>query len=207
MDELVDVLQRTDRDGLDPELYNASMLKARHAEAGRGFLTMKGFDSKEAANLDVWLTYLYLQYASDLSNGVSDLSHADPAWHLRDNKSDPLAPLDAALAHDQIAKSLERLTPDHPQYAKLRDALAQYRSIRQHGGWPQLSPALRLKPGQRSTAVADIARRLSITGDYIGAIPQAAAEYGPEVQEAVKRFQRRHGLSPTPSSAPRSSRR
>jgi hypothetical protein len=63
MDALIKVLQRTDREGLDPELYNAPVLSARRAEAGRGFLSMKGFNETEAANLDVWLTYLYLQYA------------------------------------------------------------------------------------------------------------------------------------------------
>ncbi|HYT76708.1 MAG TPA: L,D-transpeptidase family protein [Vicinamibacterales bacterium] len=196
LDELIGVLQQTDRDGLDPELYNASMLKARRTEAGRGFLTMKGFDEKEAANLDVWLTYLYLQYASDLTNGVSDLSHADPKWQLRAKKSDPLTLLDDALAHNRVAASLEELTPDHPQYVKLREALARYRDIRQHGGWPQLPAQLRLKPGQRSPAAADLARRLAVTGDYSGAIGDAATVYGSDLQEAVKRFQRRHGLEP-----------
>src|SRR5688572_17164765 len=41
MDELIQVLQRTDREGLDPALYNASILTARRAEAGKGFLSMK----------------------------------------------------------------------------------------------------------------------------------------------------------------------
>src|SRR5215211_3888727 len=39
MDELIQVLQRTDREGLDPALYNASILSARRVEAGRGFLS------------------------------------------------------------------------------------------------------------------------------------------------------------------------
>ena len=93
MDALIKVLLRTDREGLDPALYNASTLSARRVEAGRGFLTMKGFDESEAARLDVWLTYLYLQYASDLTNGVGNLSHADPGWQIRDKKADAPAPL------------------------------------------------------------------------------------------------------------------
>jgi murein L,D-transpeptidase YcbB/YkuD len=199
MDELIDALQHAGRDGLDPELYNASLLKARRAEAGRGFLTMKGFDEKEAATLDVWLTYLYLQYASDLTNGVSDLSHADPKWQLRDKKSDPLALLDDALARHEVGASLEKLTPEHQQYVKLRDALARYRDIAQRGGWPQVPAQLRLKPGQHNPLVADLARRLAATGDYTGAIGEHVEVYGPELQEAVKRFQRRHGLEPNAS--------
>src|SRR5436190_6881833 len=97
MDEFIQVLQRTDRDGLDPALYNASVLAARRAEAGKGFLSTKGFDEAEAATLDVWLTYLYLQYSSDLTSGVANLAHVDPKWQVRDKKIDPLARLEKAL--------------------------------------------------------------------------------------------------------------
>jgi murein L,D-transpeptidase YcbB/YkuD len=196
MDELMGALQQTDRDGLDSSLYNADTLLARRKEAGRGFLTMKGFDGKEAANLEVWLTYLYLQYASDLSNGLSDLSHADPAWQLRDKKSDPLALLEQALEQNRVGRSLEELTPEHALYVRLRDALAKYRDIGQHGGWPQVPAQLRLKPGQSSASVPVLVRRLAATGDYTGAVDEQATTYTADIQEAVKRFQRRHGLEP-----------
>ena len=125
LDELIQALQRTDRDGLDPALYNASVLSARRVEAGRGFLSSKGFDAGEAATLDVWLTYLYLQYASDLTNGLANLSHADPKWQIADKKTDPLAGLEQALERNQVARSLDELTPRHAQYTGLRDAFAR----------------------------------------------------------------------------------
>jgi murein L,D-transpeptidase YcbB/YkuD len=196
MDELIQVLQRTDREGLDPALYNASILSARRAEAGRGFLSMKGFDEREAANLDVWLTYLYLQYASDLSSGVANLSHADSNWQIRDKKVDPLALLTQALDQGQVARSLDDLTPKHPQYTRLRDAFARYREIEKNGGWPPVPSNLRLKPGQQNEAVPLLARRLAVTGDYTGTVTENDKTYGPELQEALKRFQRRHGLEP-----------
>ncbi|HZB26648.1 MAG TPA: L,D-transpeptidase family protein, partial [Vicinamibacterales bacterium] len=196
MDELIGVLQAADREGLDPALYSVPMLTARREEAGRGFLTMKGFDQQEAAQLDVWLTYLYLQYASDLTNGISGLSHADPSWKLRDKKVNPVPLLEKALDERRIAKSLQELLPDHPQYTRLRDALAQYRQIAQKGGWPALPVDLKLKPGQSHAAVPALAKRLAVTGDYTGPIDEQSQTYGPELQEAVKRVQRRHGLEP-----------
>src|SRR5260221_12260743 len=90
MDDLVQALQRADREGLEPELYNASLLSARRVEAGRGFLTMKGLDERGATNLDVWLTYLYLQYASDLANGVANPTHPEPNWQIPVKKYGPL---------------------------------------------------------------------------------------------------------------------
>ena len=196
MDELIGVLQRADRDGLDPALYNVATMTTRRDEAGRGFFSMKGFNENEAADLDVWLTYLYLRYASDLANGISNLSHADPKWKLRDKRTDPAPLLQQALEQQRVAQSLEELTPAHTQYMALRDALAQYRDIAQRGGWPAVPAGLKLKPGQTHAAVPAIARRLAVTGDYTGAIDEQDQAYGAELQEAVKRFQRRHGLEP-----------
>ena len=196
MDELIGALKSADQDGLDPELYNASTLAARRAEAARGFLTKAGFDATEAARLDVWLTYLYMQFASDLADGLSDLAHADPSWKIRGDRFDPLKALDGALAQNSVAQSLDDLKPRDPQYAALRGALGRYRQIAAQGGWLRLPPTLQLKPGQRSRAVPDLARRLSVSGDYTGRVSDSATEYGPPLQEAVKRFQRRHGLEP-----------
>jgi murein L,D-transpeptidase YcbB/YkuD len=196
MDELIQVLQRTDREGLDPALYNASTLVARRAEAGKGFLSMKGFDEAEAANLDVWLTYLYLQYASDLTNGVANLVRVDPKWQIRDKKADSLALLEQALEQNQVARSLDGLTPRHAQYTGLRDAFAKYREIEQRGGWPAVPAQLKLKPGQQNAAVPLLARRLAVTGDYTGTPNDQNTTYADDLQEAVKRFQRRHGLEP-----------
>ena len=196
MDELIAVLQAAEREGLDPALYNVSTLTARRQEAGRGFLTAKGFNENEAADLDVWLTYLYLRYASDLSNGLAGLAHADPKWKLRDKRTDPGPLLEKALAEHRIAESLQELMPAHRQYTQLRDALAKYREIAQRGGWPSVPVDIKLKPGQHHPAVVAVAKRLAVSGDYTGTIDEQNPQYGPELQEAVKRFQRRHGIEP-----------
>jgi murein L,D-transpeptidase YcbB/YkuD len=196
MDELIGVLKSADREGLDPALYPVPALAAKREAAGRGFLTAKGFDESEAAGLDVWLTYLYLRYASDLSNGLPGLSHADPAWKLRDKRTAPGPLLEKALAEHRVAQSLQELIPAHPQYTQLRDALAKYREMAQRGGWPSVPADLKLKPGQRDPAVSAVAKRLAASGDFTGKIDEQDPVYGPDLQEAVKRFQRRHGLEP-----------
>lgn len=202
MDELIAALQAADREGLDPDLYNTSGLAARRQEAGRGFLTTKGFDESEASQLDVWLTYLYLSFASDLTSGVANLSHADPNWQIRDKQPDLLALLRTSLDENRVGQSLEDLLPRHAQYAALRDALTKYREIAQNGGWGTLPARLKLKPGQAHAAVPALAKRLSVTGDYTGPVNDQDHKYGPELQEAMKRFQRRHGLEPDGTVGP-----
>ncbi len=198
MDSFIHAVHASAAEGFDPELYSASTLDARRREASKGFLTKKGFKPQEATAMDVWLTWLYMKYASDLADGTSDLSHADPRWQIKPESFDALAHLESALQDNRIDESLQDLVPTSPEYAALKKALADYRQIAANGGWPQVpaAGATRLKPGQSSPIVPTIAARLAATGDYTGAVLSAGqpAVYGPDLQEAVKRFQRRHGL-------------
>ncbi len=100
MAELITTLGAARDEGLDPQLYNVALLEQRHQEARKGFLTRKGFDPEEAGALDAWLTYLYMKYASDLADGLSDLAHADPTWQIKAEKFDPAGRLDEALENN-----------------------------------------------------------------------------------------------------------
>ena len=197
MDALTHAIHSAYREGLDPELYSASLLDQRKQEASRGFLTKKGFDPQQAIAMDVWLTWLYMKFASDLADGVSDLAHADPAWKIDVEPFDPLSQLERALRDNRVAESLFELTPTSPDYRALQRALENYRAIAAKGGWPKVPPNMRIKAGQSGGFTAALASRLAASGDYSGA-PSAsarAAVYNVSLQEAVKRFQRRHGLT------------
>jgi len=196
MDELIEALRASANEGLDPDLYNVSMLEERRKEASKGFLTDKGFDPREAGALDVWLTYLYMKYASDIADGLSDLAHADPAWKIKPEAFDAQAHLEKAIADGSIKSSLAELTPRASEYQRLRDLLVRYKEQQQKGGWPKV-PAIKLKPGQKSPHLAALAKRLAASGDYAGSMPGdgAASLYAADLQEAVKVFQRRHGLT------------
>jgi L,D-transpeptidase YcbB len=197
IDQLIAALAAAADEGLDPELYNAALIGKRRQEAAKGLFTAKGFNPSEAGVFDVWFTYLYLRYASDLADGLSDLARADRTWRIKPEKFDPRGRLEGALADNRVAESLLELTPNTPHYRALRQALADHRAMAQRGGWPKLPTGVRLKPGQRSAHVPAIARRLTASGDYTGQVPAEghAAEYAPALVEAVQRFQRRHGLA------------
>jgi murein L,D-transpeptidase YcbB/YkuD len=147
--------------------------------------------------MDVWLTYLYMKYASDIADGVSDLAHADQTWKISPEVFDPLAGLERALRDNRVAESLMELTPTHPDYRALRKALADYRAQAARGAWPAVPVQLKAKPGQRNSQMAALARRLAASGDFKGAeaANSQTTSYSAELQEAVKRFQRRHGLT------------
>src|SRR5688572_827370 len=197
VETLIKSLREAETEGLDPNLYNVAMIETRHAEASKGFITDKGFDPREAGALDVWYTYLYMTYASDLADGLSNLSRADKTWKITSEKFDSLQHLEKALAENRIAESLRDLTPQGPEYARLRKTLAEYRELKAQGAWAPIPANLKLKPGQRSPHLSTLAKRLAATKDFSGSVPAEGqpAVYEGALVEAVKVFQRRHGLA------------
>jgi murein L,D-transpeptidase YcbB/YkuD len=75
-------------------------------------------------------------------------------------------------------------------------AIQRYQAIAAQGGWPMV-PAYAMRPGSRGKEVEILKQRLAITGELSGrSVPR---EYDPTLTEAVRVFQRRHGLPPTGS--------
>jgi murein L,D-transpeptidase YcbB/YkuD len=172
-------------DGFDTSLYNVDLFDGRK------------LGTNQAAATDTYLTYLYMKFASDLADGVSDVARAEPAWKIKTESVDPLDRLERAVEDNRVAESLSDLTPEAPAYRALRQALAQYREYAMRGAWPTVPSDIKVKPGQVSEHVPAIARRLAASGDYAGALPAdgQATAYTADLQEAVRRFQRRHGLT------------
>jgi murein L,D-transpeptidase YcbB/YkuD len=122
METLLDAIKRADRDGLDPALYDVGLVDER------GGHDRTRFSEENVGEVDVRLTLAYMQLASDLADGVSDLARSHPAWHMRPQTFDPGAYLTQALAAGQIAESLDALRPNNREYRVLADLLADHRN-------------------------------------------------------------------------------
>jgi murein L,D-transpeptidase YcbB/YkuD len=75
----------------------------------------------------------------------------------------------------------------------LEVAIAQYSDIVARGGWPVVPAGTTLRLGVRNPAVATLRERLTIAGDMQRAVG-APDSFDSYVEEAVKRFQARHGI-------------
>jgi len=86
-------------------------------------------------------------------------------------------------------------TLSNKNIAPTRAAIKQYKDIVANGGWKRI-PDVKLRAGVSDPAVAALRQRLRITGDLEqrGGFRETFDYY---VEKALKRAQKRHGLSPT----------
>ena len=81
----------------------------------------------------------------------------------------------------------------------LEAAIQRYQQIAASGGWPQIRPGKHIRPEEEDERLPALRRRLRISGDYQ---PRQAGREGSivfdaELEEAVRRFQTRHGIRPS----------
>jgi murein L,D-transpeptidase YcbB/YkuD len=149
-------------------------------------------DATEAARRDSLLTAAFLRYMRDLRLGRTAPADAysDVDWPRE--KYDAATALHRALEANDLPGLLASLPSPEPEYARLQGALARYRDIVAAGGWlilPGGPTFSALDADSRRTALAR--RLVPEDPDFRGGSDDAGA-----LDEAVRRFQRRHGLDP-----------
>ncbi len=147
VEALIAAVQQAGRDGLDPLLYDLAFVDEQ-GDHGR-----KRFSEVDAGEVDVRLTLAYMQFASDIAQGVSDPARSDPAWHMRPRTFDPAAHLTTAIANGTVAESLDALRPNNKEYRALAELLADYRNQASNG---------QSSPGTDGVSLAERMKRIEL---------------------------------------------
>jgi L,D-transpeptidase YcbB len=194
---LVHAIRRADREGLRPDVYHLSRIEPLLARLEEPDKDREPPDPAVLADLDLLLTDAFLIYGSHLLAGRVHPETIHPKWDLAGREKDLGEILTAAVDKDRIEEALDAMRPSHPGYHALREALARYREILQQGGWPGVPAGPVLRPGDRDGRAAALRARLAVSGDLDPAAPAGGDPdlYDPALQQAVKRFQSRHGLA------------
>ena len=141
----------------------------------------------------------YVRYAKAVGFGQIEPRAARMVWDIVRTPFYPNAAL-AALDKGRLEDALATLPPPYPGYGRLVEALARYREIAARGGWPQVPKGRVLALGDDSAHVPLLRRRLAAVGDFAASNVHAsnvhAQVFDRQLQRAVTRFQRRHGLEP-----------
>lgn len=157
----------------------------------------KEADAREVALADLATSKTVLQYATDLHDGRFEPRRVDASWDIaRADRLPGGSWLAASVVDSRLDAAIESLAPGHPVYRHLRQGLREHQRLRAAGGWPTI-PATgpkRFEIGSRDPQVAQLRARLRVTD---GPLPESNDPelFDSDVREALKRFQRRHGLN------------
>ena len=186
--EFLDRLAAAKTDGLDPAAYPLDNL-LELADA------VDQTDIKGKAIVELFLTSAFLEYASDLQVGRFLPRKVDPNFFLQERTIDPQAALNGLRSASNLTAFFDAWQPQMPDYAALKETLAEYRALEATGGWPPVPLGETLKPGMSDVRIPALRARLAVTEGVFAQAP-AGAEllYGDELVAAVQSFQARHGL-------------
>src|SRR5581483_5170487 len=213
-DELLTTIQEeAGREALHASDYHLAKVKAVLADIRLNQAGQKAVAPTLLADLDFLLTDAFFTYGADVSLGEVNLEALDEKWFSRHDETDLVPLLQTAISSTRIADTIRSLPPKQAEYARLREVLARYRDIAAHGGWPAVPAGPALALGSSGERVAKLRAHLIASGDlqttssFAGSSDawsdvsekrgqQATAEatFDQELEQAVRNFQRRHGL-------------
>lgn len=120
--DLIQQLKYSAAHGLDPSRYQVAefeQLRERSQTSVHG----TQFPVEQVPEMDLRMTYAYLQYAADLLGWTHNPREVHENWLIDEKKEDLAARLTQAISQGRVRDSLEELAPTHPQYRGLQAAL------------------------------------------------------------------------------------
>ncbi len=187
--QMIDILETIDSDGLDSRDYHLSALQAQLKELE------KHSDPVRRAEVDLLLSDSLIRLGYHLQAGKVDPENLDANWNMNHTIGDldNVLAMSSAIEAATLPQLIDILRPSQQTYAAFKRALEKYRQIEAQGGWPQVAAGPTLKPGMNSERVDELRQRLLATGELQD--QTASTHFDTSLEEAVKRFQQRHGIS------------
>ena len=193
--ELLEVVRGAPDEGLCSEDYHLLELESLFLyieDCRRHGLTPA---AEWLARLDILLTDTFLLYATHHIQGRVDPATLHNGWNASPRKADVAKLLQYALTTGRIAPILTDLAPTAPGYVQLREELAELRRLASAGGWGVFPSGRTLRPGDVHSHVRLLKQRLVESGDLAGFAETDASMLDRDTVSALRRWQRRHGLT------------
>ena len=188
-------------------VWTPERLRALQAAAGRaerhGLSQSDFFDfpalASVPASAEMRTTAAAMGYGRVLAEGRVRPETVEDLWEMQKNRVDLPVGLNDALAQNRLVDWFEGLAPTDIGYANLSAGYVRYRRmIRDGRSWPVFRAGPNIEPGASDPRIPVLIERLVAEGDLSAAdgarLASMGTFYGPELVEAVKGFQVRHGL-------------
>ena len=143
------------------------------------------------AKTELLLTLQFFRYANRAYAGRRDINTKELEWYIPRKKINDVALLDSLL--NNSGRDLSKYEPVNRQYRLIKNFLLKYYQVEKYGGWTKITANRNTyKEDDSSLAISQIKKRLFLTEDL--QINDTTSIYTPELTEAVKSYQRRHGF-------------
>jgi L,D-transpeptidase YcbB len=185
-------LALADEQGLGRANFDADRLAAQWKEVSAGATP------SQRALFDLAVSVNVARLVSAVNRGRVDPATVHWGYDMSPRTLDRAKVLRELRILGDLAHVIPELEPPFPHYARARQILARYRAAAA-AGEPPLVPELpkgqkKVEPDKPWAGAAPLAARLRTFGDLAADDPADVTLYAGSLVEAVKRFQRRHGL-------------
>lgn len=195
INDLITAIGNADREGLRPADYHLDKLKTILEEIRHNQKKQAPLNPRRLADLDLLSTDAFLILGSHYLAGRINPETIDPEWIAYRREADLADALQKALDANRIETALEDLLPQQPGYGRLKEALLKYRELSAGGGWPLVPEGPKMKTGDRGPRVVVLRDRLRREGYlFIDVLSSEEGLFDDALDEAVRQFQRQHGL-------------
>ncbi|MCF8107017.1 MAG: L,D-transpeptidase family protein, partial [Desulfohalobiaceae bacterium] len=195
--KLPEFLDKTRFHGLDPEDYHLAcirgLLEAIDKFQDRDALGLRP-DPELLAQFDILLTDGFLSSASHLSSGRVSPENLYKQWLAPEKKEDIISRLATLGPAQDLMEVYEGFLPDCRRYKSMLRAGKRLRRIIAEGGWGRLTAGPLLQQGDTGPRVAALKQRLLMKRVPERGLDVSKSYFDGRLEEAVIRFQSRHGL-------------
>jgi len=193
-ESLITEIKRAHDEGLRPDDYHLTNILSLIEKIKNKQALGNTVNPELWADLDLLLTDAFMLFASHLLAGRVNPETIHTDWTVLSPTADLTNILQSALNTNQIKKALTDFRPNHPGYSGLKTYLAHYRNITKEVHGLLLLGGTHLKKGDKGTSVESLRERLIILGDLYADNKDQADIFDETIEEAVLRYQKRHGL-------------
>lgn len=150
---------------------------------------------KSKVEAELFLSSLYFFYADKVYKGLDVKTTKEMGWYLPRKKQSYTNRLDSLLQNPSLFNQPEKDVLG--QYYLLKEALKEYRIIEKKGGWSDIEIPKKmksLKPGDTSTLILQIRKRLLITGELQK--DSEKNEFDKDLLAGVIKYKNKNGFTP-----------
>ena len=193
-ESLITEIKGSYEEGLRPDDYHLTNILLLMEKIKNKQYLGNEVDPELWVDLDLLLTDAFMLYASHLLAGRVNPETVHTDWTVSSPTTDLTNILQSALNTNQIEKALSDFRPNHPGYSGLKTYLAHYRNIEKSVHELPLLGGTHLQRGDKDTSVERLRERLIVLGDLYADNKDQADIFDETIEEAIRSFQKRHGL-------------